>query len=554
MPGTWPEVTAWQPFAARVKDVGHVADRSFAQLPAETAESILPAGYAGIVQQAAGSVKWSTLANLLPRFVTPVSSLILAALLTPADFGVVAVSTLVIALAKILVGLGLGAAVVQRQGPVTKPASAAFWLSVGLSGCLYGGLWLAAPALAAVYHIPLLTPVIRTSALFLVLFALTSIPEALLQRNLEFRKLFWVHAMAHLVHAVSSMGMALLGMGVWALVLGPLCGAAVRVVLSWLAARWLPSRAIDGAVLRPLLGFSVWVTVAGFQNWLFLHADNALAGYYLGEAGLGIYSLGFNLSQLLPGLIIPALAAVAYPAFCAMQKDRGEVAEGLLRLQAVAAVILFPACLGLSAISGTATALLYGNKWAGLGLVMQLMAVMPGLSHLWSLNTEAYRALGRPDVWPKLAAASLSLLLPLLVWAGPQGFVPFTLARFGGQLIYPALHIVVTARVLGLPATRQLRAWSVPLACALPMYAVAALLAWYWTPFSGLVGWLKLAGIVACGAVLYAFLLHRMDANLWARAWLAGRQVLARPAAEWPRAQVGTACPNNPHSFSGRKE
>lgn len=481
-----------------------------------------------VIRRAVASVKWSALGNLVPRLISPISTLVLAALLTPVDFGVVAVSTLVIALAQIVVGLGLGAAVVQRQESVSKAATAAFWMSFGLSFALYAGLWLVAPWLADLYRVSTLTPVLRVSALSLLLFALASIPEALLQQRLQFRKLFWVRAVSQIVQAVSSMGLALLGLGVWALVLGPLCAAVVQVVSSWIAARWVPSRAIDGAVLRSLLGFSIWVLVASFQSWLFLYADNALAGYYLGEAGLGLYSLGFSLSQLLPGLIIPALAAVAYPTFAALQKDRQAVGEGLLRLQSVAAVILFPACFGLSAVSQVATGLLYGEKWAGLGLIMQFMAIMPGLSHLWSLNAEAYRAVGRPDIWPKLAAASLLVLLPLLMLAGPHGLLPFVIARSAGHVVYPVLNIVVGGRVLALRPAQQLRAWAVPLACALPMYAVASFMAWFLAPFAGLAGWLKLGGIVAAGVVVYAFLLRRIDAGLWVRSWLAGRQVLAR--------------------------
>lgn len=505
-------------------------DRTFPAQAGETADVGQQGAYGSIVHRATGSVKWSTLASLVPRAITPVSSLILAALLTPADFGVVAVSILVVELSRIVVGLGLGAAVVQRQESVGRAASAAFWIGFALSVVLYGGLWLAAPKLSDLYHIPVLVAVIRTSALSLILFALTTIPEALLQRDLQFHKLFWVSALSQIAYAITSLGLALLGLGLWALVLGPLCGAAVRTLLSWSAARWLPTLSIDRGILRSLLGFSLWVTVAGFQSWLFLYADNALAGYYLGERSLGVYSLGFNLSQLLPGLIIPALAAVAYPTFSALQRDRQAVGEGLLRLQSLAAVILFPACLGLSAISHAATGLLYGEKWAGLGLVMQFMALMPGLSHLWSLNAEAYRALGRPDVWPKLAAASLLILIPLLVWAGPQGLVTFTLARFGGQLVYPALHILVGGRVLGLGTWQQLKAWVVPLACALPMYAVTTFLAWWWAPFAGLTGWLKLAGIVSTGVVVYALLLRRVDVRLWDQSWLAGRRVFARSA------------------------
>ncbi len=107
-----------------------------------------------LVQRAARSVKWTTLGSLLPRFVTPISTMILAALLTPADFGIVAVSALVIAMAQIIVGLGLGQAVVQRRTMVIEAASFAFWLSLSLAGFLYAALWIASPWIAQIYHIP----------------------------------------------------------------------------------------------------------------------------------------------------------------------------------------------------------------------------------------------------------------------------------------------------------------------------------------------------------------------------------------------------------------
>jgi O-antigen/teichoic acid export membrane protein len=485
--------------------------------------------YRGQVQeQAARSVKWTTLANLLPRLVSPVSTMILAALLTPADFGTVAVSTLVIVLAQILVGLGLGPAVVQRRTFVHEAASAAQWLSLSASALLYGLLWIVAPWLAQVYDIPLVAPVVRVSGLSLFLFALGTVPAALLQRDMAFRKLFWVESTSQVANVLASVSLALLGLGVWALVLGPLVGAAARAALAWFSSHWRPSFAVHRAVLRPLLGFSLWTMGASFLSWLFLYADNAIAGYFLGETGLGIYSLGFSLSNLLPGLVIPPLSAVAYAAFCAIQNDRAGVGHSLVQLQTLAAAILFPLCFGLSAVAVPAIALLYGDKWQGLGEVIRLLALMPGLSHLWSLNADAYRAVGRPDVWTELAALALVVLLPLLLIAGQYGLMPFTLARAGGHLLYPLLNIFIGGRVLGLAARDQLRPLVTPLACTATMYLLVTMLVQGLTPFAGWLGWLKLLSLATLGAGIYLALLWLANRDLWHRLLLAGRQVFLR--------------------------
>ena len=481
-----------------------------------------------LLKQAANSVKWTALGSLLPRLISPISTMVLAALLTPADFGIVAVSTLVIALAQIVVGLGLGPAVVQRRTMVAEAASVAFWVSLSLAGVLYSMLWIAAPWLAQIYHIPLVTGVTRVSGISLFLFALGSIPAALLQRDLKFRALFWVNTLPQVTAVVVSLALALWGAGVWALVLGPLSGTVVGTISVWLVSKWRPLFSIKQTVIRPLLGFGVWMLSSSLLSWLFLYADNAIAGYFLGEEGLGIYSLGFNFSNLLPGLVIPALSAVAYPAFCALQNDPQEVGHSLLQLQSLAAAVLFPVSLGLSVIAVPAMTLLYGDKWLGLGAVMQLLAIMPGVSHLWSLNADAYRAVGHPDVWVKLAGTTLLVLIPLLLLTGPYGLMPFTFARFGCQFIYPFLNIVIGGHVLGLSIKDQLQSLVAPLGCATVMYIVAHLLVKGLMPFEGGIGWLKLLSVIAIAASLYPLLLWTVSRDLWDRIVHAGRQVLSR--------------------------
>jgi len=487
-----------------------------------------PEEIGNLIRQAAGSVKWTFLGSLLPRSISPISTLVLAALLSPSDFGTVAVSALVIALAQVVVGLGLGPAVIQRRTMAGEAAAASFWMSLSVAGVLYALLWISAPLLAQTYHIPLVRDVVRVSGISLLLFGAGTIPLALLQRDLKFRKIFWVESVSQVTGVVVSLVLALWGAGVWALVFGPLTAAAVRTLIAWGISDWHPFISVNREVVRSLIGFSFWVMGSGFLSWLFLYADNAIAGYYFGGTGLGVYSLGFNIGNLLPGLVVPALSTVAYPAFCALQCDRLEVGRRLLQLQSLTAALLFPLCFGISAIAVPVFALLYGPKWQGLGEVIQFLAILPGITHLWSLNADAYRAVGRPDLWFKLAGLNLFILMALLLWTGPYGLMPFTIARFGGASLYPLLNMAMGGYLLGISIGDQLRVLAGPFGCATVMYIAAALLLRMLTPFEGFAGWLKLLMVIAAGASVYLVLLRITGRELWDRLMLGARQALEK--------------------------
>ena len=311
---------------------------------------------------------------------------------------------------------------------------------------------------------------IRVAALALPLMALAAIPKALLRRSMEFRSLFWVNSSFLIVQAVASVVLVIAGIGYWGLILGQLIGMLVSVGLVWGMVRWRPVFVFHRQLLRSMLGFSVWVMVSGFQNWLFLYADNAIAGIFLGVRGLGIYSLGFSIAILVPGFLEAALSDVAYPMFCKLQDAPHEVGRNLVKLQALTSAVLFPVAWGIAAIAPSAVDLLYGAKWQGLGSVIAILVIMPGLSCIWALNENAYQAVGRPDIWPKLAGISLLALMPLLCIAAPYGLVIFTLARFGGACILPLGNILLGTRVLDVGIKEQLQGFVSPLTFSVMMY------------------------------------------------------------------------------------
>src|SRR5512141_87436 len=315
---------------------------------------------ANLVNRAARSVKWSFLYNLAPRLVTPFATMVLAALLTPADFGLVAISTLVISLARLVVDLGLGQTLIQRKTQVDEAASTGLWTSLFVSGVLYFVIWILAPVVARIYHIAQVVAVLRVAALSLPLAALNIFLVALLRRNLEFRRLFWVNSSVLIISSLSSVILAALGGGVWSLIWGPLIGLAVGTGLAWTLASWRPLPAFNGTVLRSMLGFGSWVMVSNVQSWLFLYAGTSIAGLFLSVERLGVFSLGFNVAILVPAFLASSLTDVAYPSFCKLQGDAKVIGENLVKVQALTGAVLFPMAFGISAIAPAVVHLLYG--------------------------------------------------------------------------------------------------------------------------------------------------------------------------------------------------
>jgi O-antigen/teichoic acid export membrane protein len=268
--------------------------------------------------------------------------------------------------------------------------------------------------------------------------------------------------------------------------------------------------------------------VSSFQAWLFQYADNAIAGIFLGVSAMGVYTLGFNIAILVPAFIIAALNDVAYPAFCKLQGDATEVGRSLVNLQRITAAILFPIAFGISSIASPAIELLYGNKWQGLGTVLSILVIMPGLGYLWNLNESAYISVGKPDVFTKLSAISLLLLLPLLWLTAPHGLYIFTIARFAGALLLPIGNILIGARSLGLNFIRQIKSLALPFLAALAMFISVTFASSLIQPFVGISGWLKFFALVISGAIFYALFIRITSRSLWNDLLGGVKRVLAR--------------------------
>lgn len=391
------------------------------------------------------------------RAIAVLGTLLVAAILTPKDFGYLAIVNVVVTLAQFAFGAAFTPALVHFQGAIEEVASTAFWTALGVSGLVYLVLWSVAPPLETYYGVEQLSILLRVSALSIVANSVGAVPLGLLQRRGEFKKFMLAGAGSQIACTFLTLVLALWGVGVWALVLGLLANAVVSAILAFFYAQWAPGLGLDFKRAKPLFGFSFWVIAGGIQTWLFLYGDNAIASRSFSAAVLGVYVVGFNLANTLPGLVLSAVSLVAYPSLChANRISPAGVSSRFLDIQTVTATLVVPiACLS-AALAKPVAALVFRATWVDLGFTIGWLAILPGACAIWSLNADGYRAIGRPDLWPKIAGVSLGLLLPCLAVAGRFGAHAFIVTRCVASLPLPLLNMAVADRVLRIPLSAQL--------------------------------------------------------------------------------------------------
>jgi O-antigen/teichoic acid export membrane protein len=377
-------------------------------------------------------------------------TLVLAQMLQPADFGVVATAMIAIGLGQILCEAGLGAALIQTREAPEHAADVVFWTNLALGLTIYAGLFLVAPVVATFFGNELSRPVLRVLGLQVVMGSLTSVHQALLTRQLEFKRLFWIRAAPALVPLCVAVPLATLGAGVWALVGAALSGSLVNLMATWCLNPWRPRARYDWAVARRLGGFGGWVIGEGLSAWFFAWGDNLLIGKFLGMDALGTYRVGWSLLTLVFGLLIAPWGPVLYATLSELQGDMAAVRA--LFHQAVRAMgaLSLPIGAYFFACGAPLAAALFGVQWKGLGTILSVIGFMHGFSGLLAVNTEAYRALGRPDVNAKLQWLYVLIYLPVYLVVGPLGIEPFTWARAGLGLLTLIVQVAVCVRVLGL--------------------------------------------------------------------------------------------------------
>lgn len=376
------------------------------------------------------ALKWSFLSELASKAVQPLIFIILARLLTPDDYGVVAAAAMVISFSQIFWEAGMGKAIIQHQGDRAAAANVAFWINNAL-GVVVAGVLVAVSGGVAdrIFHDPRVALVLRVMALQVFLSASASVHIALLQKDMQFKHLFWVRLATVAVPGLASIPLAWYGMGYWALVAGSLVGQVVQVTVLWKTSSWRPRWCFDLAIAKRLGRFGGWVAATGLLAWFYTWADSLIVGMFLGSHELGLYRTGNAFVMMIYGFLFGPLMPVLYSHLSLINNDGHRLDLVASKVGSIIALISLPLGLIIFELSNKIETFIFGQQWAGVAIVIAVLGVKDSLLLPIAPFIERCRAGGRPDIETKINFIGLIIFLSIYLWSIQNGFIVFLWSR-----------------------------------------------------------------------------------------------------------------------------
>jgi O-antigen/teichoic acid export membrane protein len=400
----------------------------------------------GLTGRTIRAARWRLGASLVGAVFQFVTGVVLARLLTPADFGIMALAFAVLGLTTLFGDFGMGGAVVQWPRLTERHVRTAFTFSVVLGLTLTLLVAATAPLGAALMREPKLALVLRVLAVGFVVRSFAVVANALLRRQLDFRRLFFAELGSYvLAYAGIAVTLAMLGFGVWSLVWGGLLQSALSSLILLSMARHPMRPFLGRRELRDLLHFGVGSTANAFVNYAATSGDNFVAGRWIGATGLGLYSRAYSLMNLPYTYMSSVISGVLFPAFAQTAGEVHRLRRGYLLASRLTALAAAPIMGGMAVAAPHLIRGLYGRSWNGSIVPLQILCIAGYFRALYHLGGSVTQASGQ--VYRELRA---QVGYALLVVGGCIAASRFGLPGIAGAVAFAILYMYVAMAVLAL--------------------------------------------------------------------------------------------------------
>jgi len=349
-----------------------------------------------------GSLFWSFMEQGSSKAIALIVQIVLARILTPEAFGVLAILLVITHLADSIAQSGLGAALVQKNDADDKSYSTGWWLSLGIAVILYVAMALMAPSIAVFYSMPELAYYLRVLGLVVIVNSANSIQRSWLQRSMSFRGLFKVSLTAIILSGCLGIACAFLGLEVWALIIQSLAQSLFTLIAMLIVVPWKPRIVFQATEAKELFSYGWKICVTGILNVLYTGVSELVIGRACSAGELGYYSQGRKYPQAAIGVMTNAIANVLFPAFSAIKSDRAALHRSMRKGLRIGTFVVAPVSLLFAATAEPIVAILLTEKWLPCVFIFQLTCASNAVLLLQLVNLRAYMALGDSSLYLKL--------------------------------------------------------------------------------------------------------------------------------------------------------
>ena len=425
------------------------------------------------------AVIWRSGSQLVAQLVQWGSTFMVIRILSPRDYGLFAMTQVVLVLLNMANGYGLASALIQQRDVTRRQIGQLFGMLLVLNLGLGLAQALLAPLAAAYYRQPIVADLLRVQALLYVTTPFIALPYALLSRGLEFRRQATANIAASLAGAATALAGALAGWGVWTLVAAPLMLFTVRATMMMRAA------VRESGWLRPVFDFRGAGALARFggvmataQLFWFVQsqADIFIAGRVFTAHALGLYSTALLLTQIFVSKVMPPLNEVAFSAYARLHGDAGDMAHAFVRALRIVMAAALPCYLGLAATAEPLVAVVLGGKWVEMAPVVRLLALAMPFMTLQVLLAPACDARGRPGVGVRNGATGAVLLVAGFLLGVGHGPIGLAWAWLAAYPLYLAASLWRSLPVIGVRVAALAGAVAPPALAALAMAVAVTVL------------------------------------------------------------------------------
>ena len=351
--------------------------------------------------------------------------LILARLLAPTNFGLVAIAYLVINTVRLFSDLGLSKALIYRKDDIQKAADAAFVLIPVMNTVLFALVFLGAPYIAIFFNDKAMGPLVRVMVSTLVIYSLGTVPSALLEKELEFKKIVLPSTLSNIGYALVSILLAFAGLGVWSIALGYVFQSLLQTLLIWVVSPWRPTFKFDKRTVSEILGYGKYVVSVSLGTFLMVNLDNAFAGKLLGPAALGHYNLAFQIGNFYPPLVITLVREAILPACSKIQDKHQLLRKVFLETFSGVLMIAIPISIVMAIFAEDFIRIFYGKDWEGAILPLRILSFYGLIRSVMPINANIFLVTNKLKWWNYIAYSELLLFISL-------GYPVTTLYGLGG--------------------------------------------------------------------------------------------------------------------------
>jgi O-antigen/teichoic acid export membrane protein len=488
-------------------------------------------------QKTLAGITWSITSQAGKQVIALIIGIILARLLSPREFGLIAMITVMTGFAAIFAELGLSAALIQKQDVRQDHLSSVFWIN------LIGGLLLmlifivGAPLIAGFYHEPTLIPLTMLISTNFLIGSLNIVQKTLITKSLDFRTVAIAEISAIAVSGILAILLAYSGFGVWSLAIQSVVCSIVTAMLLWKLNTWRPKFTFNGRAVKELLGFSANLLGTQSLNYWVRNLDNLLIGRFLGTVALGGYSWAYSIMLFPQTNISSVISRVMFPSFSMIQKEKERIKSIYLSVTRVIALVTFPMMCGLFVTVVPFVMAVFGPQWAGMIPILQVFCVVGLIQSIGTLNGNLYLSQGRADLQFKIGLILRTNAILGIIVGLHWGVVGVALGYATASFINSYPNLFFAGRLINLTYSELMKNLADVFACSATMaaavWSLGLLLPTDWPH------WAYLAVQVPFGIAIYTGLVHFFDLKAY-------RELQGLLVEQWQQGYFGSLAHGGP--------